>query len=367
MRKGILFLTLKVFSSTGGIEKMNRVAGKALQEAGEEVKIFSSHDETAVENKYFPSENFFAFNGNRKRFAVKSIKEGIKSNVVILSHINLLTVGYLIKILSPKTKLVLFAHGIEIWKPLSSIKKKMLLKCNQIWAVSNFTNDKIKELGYVKNSRSIVLNNCLDPFLQKENNPDRSEKLLSHYGLTKENFILLTLTRLNSDEKYKGYDKVLQCLQGLIKEYPDLRYLIIGKYDNEEKVRMDKMISSMSLDHAVVFTGYIAEEELSTHYNLADLYIMPSLGEGFGIVFIEAMYNEVPVIAGNKDGSIDALLNGKLGLLVDPDNPEEITSAIKKVINNKSSFVPDQTLLMQNFSYQVYKEKIKAALKNLMN
>ena len=60
---------------------------------------------------------------------------------------------------------------------------------------------------------------------------------------------------------------------------------------------------------------------------------------------------------------IDALLNGKLGLLVDPGNPEEITSAIKKVINNKSAFKPDEKLLMQNFSYEVYKEKIKKALK----
>jgi phosphatidylinositol alpha-1,6-mannosyltransferase len=191
--------------------------------------------------------------------------------------------------------------------------------------------------------------------------------LLSRYGLTKENFILLTLTRLNSAEKYKGYDKVLHSLQELIKEYPHLRYLIIGKYDSEEKARMDKMISSMNLNNAVALAGYIPEEELSAHYNLADLYIMPSLGEGFGIVFIEAMFNELPVIGGNKDGSVDALLNGKLGLLVDPDNPGEITLAIKKVINNISEYKPDQTLLMQNFSYEVYKEKIKAALKNLMN
>ena len=367
MHKGILFLTLKVFSATGGIEKMNRVAGKALHEIGEDVKIFSSHDEKRIENKYFPSEIFFPFNANRKRFAVKSIKEGIKSKVVILSHINLLSVGYLIKLLSPKTKLVLFAHGIEIWKPLSFLKKKMLLKCNQVWAVSNFTNDKIKELGYVTNDKSVVLNNCLDPYLQKDNNDSKSNELLSRYNISKDDFILLTLTRLNSAEKYKGYDKVLECLQGLINEYPHLRYLIIGKYDDEEKARMDKMIDSMNLQHAVVFTGYIAEEELSAHYHLADLYIMPSLGEGFGIVFIEAMYNNVPVIAGNKDGSIDALLNGKLGLLVNPDDPEEITLAIKKVINNKSSFKPDQTLLMQNFSYEVYKEKIQAALKNLMN
>ena len=367
MHKGILFLTLKVFSATGGIEKMNRVAGKAFNETGEDVKIFSSHDEKRIENKYFPSENFFPFNANRVRFSLKSIQQGIKTKVVILSHINLLAVGYFIKLLSPKTKLVLFAHGIEVWKPLSSLKKKMLLKCDQVWAVSNFTKDKITELGYVKSNNSIVLNNCLDPYLQKENNSTMSGELLLRYGLTKENFILLTLTRLNSDEKYKGYDKVLQSLQTLIKEYPYLRYLIIGKYDDKEKVRMDEMINSMNLNHAVIFTGYIPEEELSAHYNLADLYIMPSLGEGFGIVFIEAMYNHVPVIAGNKDGSVDALLNGKLGILVDPGNREEITSAIKKVINNRSAFKPDQTLLMHNFSYEVYKEKIKAALKNLMN
>jgi glycosyltransferase involved in cell wall biosynthesis len=367
MVKGILFLTLKIFSATGGIEKMNRVAGKALHETGEEVKIFSSHDENPIENNYFPCKNFLTFHGNRKKFAVKSIQEGIKNKVVILSHINLLTVGYLIKLFSPKTKLVLFAHGIEIWKPLSFLKKKMLLQCDQIWAVSNFTNDTIKELGYVNNGNSIVLNNCLDPYLQKENNPVKSEKLLSRYGLRNGDFILLTLTRLNSDEKYKGYDKVLGCLQVLIKEYPHLRYLIMGKYDKEEKGRMDKMINTMNLNDAVVFTGYIAEEELSAHYNLADLYIMPSLGEGFGIVFIEALYNGIPVIAGNKDGSIDALLNGKLGLLVDPGDLREITSAIKKVINNKSAFAPDEKLLMQNFSYEVYKEKIKKALNNLMN
>ena len=127
------------------------------------------------------------------------------------------------------------------------------------------------------------------------------------------------------------------------------------------------MIDSMNLNHAVIFTGYIPEEELSAHYNLADLYIMPSLGEGFGIVFIEAMYYGVPVIAGNKDGSVDALLNGKLGLLVNPDKPEEIEIAIKKVINNKFAFKPDHNLLMQNFSYKAYKEKLESALKNLIN
>lgn len=367
MPKKILFLTLKIFSSTGGIEKMNRVAGKALYETGMMVKIFSSHDDKRIENKYFPVGIFLSFCGNKIRFSLRSIKEGVKSNVVILSHINLLTVGYLIKILSPKTKLVLFAHGIEIWKPLSYFKKKMLSKCDRVLSVSNYTDSKIKHLGYINERQSVVLNNCLDPYLKKKTCDDKPAELLSRYRLKKENFVLLTLARLSSDEKYKGYDKVLECLPDLINEYPDLRYLIIGKYDQEEKKRIDAIINSLNLNHAVIFTGYISDEELSSHYNLADLYIMPSLGEGFGIVFIEAMYYGLPVIAGNKDGSVDALLNGKLGLLVNPDKEAEIAKAIKNVIDNKLAYQPNHDLLMENFSYNVYKEKIDEALKNLMN
>jgi len=60
---------------------------------------------------------------------------------------------------------------------------------------------------------------------------------------------------------------------------------------------------------------------------------MPSKGEGFGIVFLEALSCGKPVIAGNKDGSVDAVLNGKLGVLVDPDDVAEIGEAIIRVLS----------------------------------
>lgn len=361
----ILFLTLRIFSATGGIEKMNRIIGMALFDSGYGLKIFSSHDKEKCHNKYFPSATLSVFNADKIRFTLKSIREGIKNNIVIISHINLLTIGYFIKILSPRTKLILFAHGIEIWKPLSSFKKKMLSKCDRVFSVSHFTADTIKQRAYVTDKQSVVLNNCLDPFIKKENPGIKSTGLLSRYGLTESNFILLTVTRLNSEEKYKGYDIVLKSLQRLIKKYPQLHYVIVGKYDTSEKERVDKMISSMSLAHAVTITGYIPDEELQTHYHLADLYIMPSAGEGFGIVFIEAMFYGLPVVAGNKDGSVDALLNGKLGQLVDPGSVEEIMLAIEKVINNRQDFIPDNNLLMQTFSYSGYKSNLQELIKKL--
>ena len=74
----------------------------------------------------------------------------------------------------------------------------------------------------------------------------------------------------------------------------------------------------MNLSESVIFTGYVKDEEVAAHFSIADIYIMPSTKEGFGIIFIEAMFYGKPVIAGNKDGSADALQNGTLGILVNP-------------------------------------------------
>ena len=78
----------------------------------------------------------------------------------------------------------------------------------------------------------------------------------------------------------------------------------------------------------VQFTGLVPAEELPDYFRLADVFVMPSTGEGFGIVFLEAMASGVRVIGGNRDGSVDALADGELGGAVDPDNEQELISAI---------------------------------------
>ena len=112
----------------------------------------------------------------------------------------------------------------------------------------------------------------------------------------------------------------------------------------------------------VVLPGYIADQSLEAHFATSDIYIMPSRKEGFGIVFIEAMYYGLPVIAGNLDGSTDALLNGELGQLVKPDNVAEIEVAITNIINNKRAYTPSQKLLLANFSYDKYKQTLNEAI-----
>jgi len=366
-----LFLTLRTFSATGGIEKVCRILGKALYEDSIKneglVQIGSMYDkqQDAFNNTYFPTENFRGFGINKLNFIKEMVQAGAKSDVVILSHINLLLIGWLIKKIAPHTKIILLAHGIEIWYPLNEYKRKMLHYCDKILAVSHFTRNKVIEVHDLPKEKCLVLNNCLDPFLPLPSLHKKNEALLNKYGFSDTDKILMTLTRMSSKERYKGYDKVFEAIAILKIKYPHLKYLIAGSYDEREKEFIDNLINKLGIQNRVVMPGYIEEEELEDHFALSDMYVMPSRKEGFGIVFIEAMYYGLPVIAGNIDGSADALLDGELGQLVDPGNVEKIATAIANVVENKNSFIPDRNLLMQHFSYEAYKEKLDLIIRNL--
>lgn len=366
--KLILFLTLKVFSATGGIEKVCRVAGKALFEYGLKnnipVRVYSMHGPRtgAVKNKYFPTEIFRGFNSARTKFVIRSVLTGRKSHTVILSHINLLLAGWLIKKLRPSVNLILIAHGIEVWKPLSRRHKMMLRSCDHIVSVSRFTADKIKELHGIAPEKLGVLNNCIDPFLEMPEETGRNSELMKRYGFAADDIILLTLTRLSEKDRYKGYDYVLQSMQELIRENKKIKYLLAGSYSEGEKEYIDGLVDKLGIGANVVLSGYVKEDELPAHFSLADIYVMPSVKEGFGIVFVEAMYYGVPAIAANADGSVDALLNGQLGLLIEPADPKAITVAIKKMLADRNKYIPDHDLLMEHFGYEHYKEELEAII-----
>ena len=365
--KKLLFLTLKIFSATGGIEKVCKIAGKSFYEYSRanniDLSVYAMHDKKAVfDSKYFPNNIFKAFNGNKLLFGVKALSTGICAEYIILSHVNLLLFGYLIKLLKPSVKLILFAHGIEVWKPFGSFKNNCLKKCNTIICVSSFTKQKIVDIHKVDADKCIVVNNCLDPFLPQPNDEPKNSVLLSRYGISRQNIIMLTLSRLSAHDRHKGYEKVIVALNELKFDFPNLVYLIAGKYDEAEKQWIDKLTQEYKLENRIILTGYVAEEELAAHIKLADLYVMPSIKEGFGIIFIESLFYGIPVIGGNKDGSLDALANGLFGQLVDPDSQSEVTNAIRNTIEKNRIIIPDHKRVVEYFGYSRYKENLLQAL-----
>jgi glycosyltransferase involved in cell wall biosynthesis len=114
----------------------------------------------------------------------------------------------------------------------------------------------------------------------------------------------------------------------------------------------------------VKLTGFIKDDDVSTYFGMADVFVMPSKKEGFGIVFIEAMACGLAVIGGNQDGSVDALRNGEMGTLINPDNMDELIIAINNQLLNKITLNQREMVkkIEEYFGYTQYKEQLKNIL-----
>jgi glycosyltransferase involved in cell wall biosynthesis len=333
MYKKMLLFTLRTFSTTGGIQKMTRTLAHSLYQMclhnNSDFKLWSVYDaDSDLMQKYLPAKNFSGFGRKRLLFVIRALRAALKTDVIFISHINLAIVGLAIKKLNPACKIILIAHGIEVWRPLSPIQQSFLKKCDKIICVSNFTRREIIRLHSINAENCVVLNNVVDPFMKLPSNFEKPQYLLNRYQLTADAIVLFTLTRMAVTEQYKGYEQVVKIIDKLRHKFPSIKYILSGQYDVAEEKRIKQLIEEYKVEGQVILTGFVDEAELSDHFLLADLFTLPSKKEGFGIVFIEALSCGLPVVCGNVDGSMDAIKNGELGQAINPDNLVELENTL---------------------------------------
>jgi phosphatidylinositol alpha-1,6-mannosyltransferase len=370
MAKNVTLLTLQTFSATGGIQKMARTLAHSLQyicrQNNWELKLLSLYDtDDDLLPQYIAAENFKGYNKNKISFIRDALLNAKKGDILILTHINFAIIGVLAKILSPKCEVWLIAHGIEVWRPLKFQKKKLLTYCDKIVCVSQFTQDKMVSLHNADVNKCVILNNAIDPFIKIPAELKKPQKLLTRYGLTQQNPVIFTLTRLASTEKYKGYENVIVAISALKQRFPGIRYILSGKYDSQEEMRVKALITTYGVTDQVMLTGFVEESELGDHFLLADLFVLPSKKEGFGIVFIEALACGLPVICGNADGSVDAVRQGELGKAINPDDIAQLETEIAYYLTHPLSL--EQRSGLQQKSLQYFSEESYIAqLQNLL-
>ncbi|MBD2164354.1 glycosyltransferase [Calothrix membranacea FACHB-236] len=332
----------EIFQFKGGIQVYSAFLLEALQKlyCKHDYHIFLKQDTHCSPNYPFKAHTQLYFAGAWSLplrtiiFAGKILGYGIwqRPSLIITSHLNFSFPAYLLKWLLGIPYGVV-VHGIEVWNLQNSTRKLALKYADIIFAVSHYTRDRLLQEQDLDPQKVVVLPNTFDADnFQIAPKPDY---LLKRYGLNPQQPIILTVARLSQSEQYKGYDKILAALPQIRQAIPHVHYVLVGKGDDEPRIK--QLISQYQLQDCVTLTGFVPDEELSSHYHMCDIFAMPSKGEGFGIVYLEALACGKPTLAGNQDGAQDALCQGELGVLVDPDDIEAIAQALIQILQGTHS------------------------------
>lgn len=294
---------------------------------------------------------------NYIREVTKVIVSGGKTDLVVCGLINMLPIAYFVARIKG-APLWCVIHGIDAWQPHKSILVNwIVLHVDGVLAVSELTKQRFIEWSGVSANKVRVLPNCYDP--ADFGIGPKPEDLVQRYGL-KNKVVLLTLGRLVGFDRYKGFDEVLECLPALTEIIPNIVYLIVG--DGDDKKRLQDKAKALGVSDSVIFAGYISELEKPSHYRLADAYVMPSRGEGFGIVYLEAMACGIPTVGSKLDGSREALRNGQLGVLVDPMDLNDIQKAILQALEQGRGNIPEG---LDYFSIGAFRKRMFLHLKQI--
>ncbi|RJP28118.1 MAG: glycosyltransferase family 1 protein [Candidatus Omnitrophota bacterium] len=367
----ILLLIPDLTSGRGGIQAYCNSFIKALLSLKHEIAVISLNDNT--DTRHNKSEYPFFYSSRcrffrKPSFILRSIIEALRfrPSLIICGHLNLAPLALLIKKLFG-IRYFTIIYGIEV-KRIDKLKLRGLAGSENIISLSNFTKKMLMDNSkFLAESRVHIVEPTFDEHIFKPG--PKPAYLMDKHNIRDTDIVLLTIARLSAKEKYKGYDEVIKALGLLRKDYPGMKYIIAGSGDDSGRIA--SLIEEEGLKDAVILAGYISSEKQALdYYRLSDIFVMPSKAEGFGIVFLEALACGKPVIAGNADGSVEALMRGALGQLVNPYDHIEISKAISRVV--RQEIAPN--LLSPNylnkevkneFGYNVFTGRIGRIIENL--
>jgi glycosyltransferase involved in cell wall biosynthesis len=146
--------------------------------------------------------------------------------------------------------------------------------------------------------------------------------------------VILTVGRWAASERYKGADELIGAVQRLRATVPGLHLVAVG--DGDDFPRLQELAASLDVADGVHFLTGLSREQIAACYARADLFALPSTGEGFGIVFLEAMAFAKPVVGAACGGTTDVVEDGINGLLVPPRHPERLAQALSRLLHDEA-------------------------------
>ncbi|MGM3304373.1 glycosyltransferase [Anabaena sp. WFMT] len=363
-----VFVFLEIFTLEGGIQSYVKDIFNAYLGLNQTCKaeVFLLRDSDDCVNP-FASENlkFHYFQSDlppvgRIKFTLALLRYLLQKRPqhVFCGHIKL---AVLIKTLCQPLGIpyTVLTYGKEVWEPLKNQERSALASSAAIWTISRYSRDCACAANDINPDQVKMLPCAIDG--DKFTPGIKAPELVEKYGLNNAK-VLMTVARLWSGDIYKGVDVTIRALPQIMQVFPEVKYLVIGRGDDQP--RLAELAKELGVSDRVIFAGFVATEALMLHYRLADAYIMPSQ-EGFGIVYLEAMACGIPVLSGDNDGSADPLQDGKLGWRVPHRNPDAVAAACIEILQGQDQRCDGEWLREQAiaiFGIEAFQQRLQQML-----
>lgn len=330
----VLVLLSEVYAD-GGIQRFNRTFLSACDRIGATCDVLSLGDDERARQRWKEpgTAAIRVFGHDKARFALAVAAALLRGDhdLVIIGHVNLLTLVAASLTFRPhaKARVMLIGHGVDVWTGMDTWSRRSgIRKVDLILAVSRYTADMIRqqipELGMER--FSIFPNALSETWAERVTVADLALSRL----VPPDRRFLLSVTRLDPSERYKGIVGVIEALAML--EDTSVHYVVAGR--GEDRAFLERIAARLGVGNRVHFTGAVSDAELVGLYRRCAAFVLPSGKEGFGIVFLEAMFFGAPVIAAAERGALDVVHHEKTGLLVPYGDTVKLRAAIERMLSD---------------------------------
>jgi phosphatidylinositol alpha-1,6-mannosyltransferase len=357
--------------SAGGVQRAGRHLAAVLTEfassRGMECRLLSLND-TRELHRMSVGTREFVFTGSERakgRFTATALRTARRhAKLVLAAHPNLAPVVQAMRLSAPRIKSVVCAHGLEVWEPLSTLRRRALRHANLVLAPSRDTADHVATQQRIPKDRIRVLPWALDPqfeaLVAAASQPARPANFPAGR-------VILTVGRWLANERYKGMDTLIAALPRLLADWPDLQLVAVGEGDDQRW--LEQLADGCGVRSHVHFLSGLSYPEVAACYAACEIFALPSGGEGFGLVYLEAMARGKPVIGGAHGGAPEVIEDGKTGYLVHHGDAPQLATCIETLLADpvlgREMGARGRERVARDFRFSVFSKSLKKILREL--
>jgi phosphatidylinositol alpha-1,6-mannosyltransferase len=357
--------------SAGGIQRAGRHLAAVMTEFAEsrgmECRLLSLNDSPEL-HRLSVGGREFVFTGSERakgRFTATAMRAARRhAKLVVAAHPFLAPVVQAMRIAAPRMKSMVVAHGIEVWEPLSTLRRRALRRATVILTPTQDTADHVATQQQVSRDRIRVLPWALDPNFETLAVAASRAALPAHFP---EGRVILTVGRWRANERYKGMDTLIAALPRLLHEWTDLQLVAVGEGDDQSW--LEQLAEGCGVRRHVHFFSGLSYSELSACYSACEIFALPSRGEGFGLVYLEAMARGKPVIGGAHGGAPEVVDDGRTGYLVQHGDAPQLATSIETLLANpvlaREMGARGRERVNRDFKFNVFAKSLKKTLREL--